>query len=659
MSALDIGARGIARAAREAIERMDENGISISKRNDLTATALEELAAENPLLTCAAGEQYTVDAVPYIQRERLIIRGNGAELRNVNATPINVENNLSSALPLGISMVWDTPLLTYFVVEAASGPALTLPAGAGTNFAPGDLVVLHGALTYPGPANAYEVYRNYLRARVVEVSGDTVVIDRALPAQLLADSPVVGNTADAHETGLARNPPYYLLYAPHISHLTLASNLGSTMRFGGVIDGTFRDLTLEGRNAISLNAMQDCLFENIRFRAWRVICELAEGSYGTVVRNMRGTLSDASTRFGGAPDTAPFFISISENSAECVLDDLAVDSGPNNTTGGAGVILGVGRNNELRNSRLRFPALTAPALSIQTVVTAGHPNIDCGFRNLTVTAPICSQFFLCADPGGGVIRPYLEDSRFHGMPTVRAATLRGVEGRLRGNFFESGDVHLDNATTGWRIEHNTINGAMALTGGTGNVIRGNFIRDGFSGLNSGYLTSNTVAGNESDASRRLGAAAHLSALNSNVTATTANAAYANATFLGGDLKPGDKIFVRSAANTGSTGSTYTKTARVSVTSGATTLGAGSRAVTSASTPFDVDAVIEVVTDTFLSYTTRIGDALASASMIVSSLDANGLTVNLEFWTSNAAEGIVVRSARIVAVKPGMSHPPID
>ena len=50
MSALDIGARGIARAAREAIERMDENGISISKRNGLTALALEELAAENPLL---------------------------------------------------------------------------------------------------------------------------------------------------------------------------------------------------------------------------------------------------------------------------------------------------------------------------------------------------------------------------------------------------------------------------------------------------------------------------------------------------------------------------------------------------------------------------------------------------------------------------------
>jgi hypothetical protein len=659
MSALDISARGLAQQARETIERMDENGVSISRRHDLTAAGLEALAAENPLLMCAAGARYTVDTAPYINRERLIIRGNGAELRNVNPTPLDVVHNPSSMLPLGLSQVWDTPLLTYYDVNAASGPVLTLSTGAGANFSPGDIVILHGASSYPGPGNYYDVYRNYLRAQVIEVTGDTVLIDRALPSQLVTDSPVIANTAQNYVTGMPGSPVFYLLYAPHISHLTLASDLGDALQFGGVIDGTFRDLTLEGRNGIVLNAMQDCLFENIRFRAWRKICELAEGSYGTVVRNMRGTLSDASTRFGGAPDTAPFFIGVSENTAECALDDLAVDSGPNNTTGGAGVILGSGRSNELRNSRLRFPALTAPALSIQTVATAGHPNIDCGFRNLTVTAPICSQFFLCADAGAGVIRPYLEDSRFYGAPTVRAATPRGVEGRLRGNFFESGDVYLDNSTTGWRIERNTINGAMALTGGTGNVIRGNFIRDGFSDLNSGYLKSNTVAANESAASRRLAAAAHLSALNSNVTTTTANAAYASAIFLAGDLSPGDRIFVRSAANTGSAGSTYTKTARVSVTSGETTTGAGSRAVTSGSTPFDVDTVIEVVTDTFLSFTTRIGDIVASASMIVPSLGANGLTVNLEFWTSNSAEGIVVRSARIVAVKPGMSHPPID
>jgi hypothetical protein len=660
MSALDVGARAIARGAQEAIKRMDENGISISKRNDLTAAALEGLALENPLLICAAGEQYTVDTAPYLRRQGLIIRGNGAELRNVNQTPLDVDHNVNVALPLGVSMVWDTPLLTYFAVQGANGSALTLPTGAGASFAPGDLVVLHGALTYPGPGNAYEVYRNYLRARIVEVAGDAVVLDRAPPAQLLADSPVIGNTANAHQTGLPGYPQYYLLYAPHISNLRIASDVGETFKHGGVIDGVFRDLTLEGRNGLVLNALQDCLFENIRFRAWRKICELSEGSYGTVVRNMRGSLTDASTGFGGAPDTAPFFIGISENCAECVMDDIAVDSGPNDTTGGAGVIFGAGRSNELRNSRLRFPALTAPALSIQTVADAGHSNVDCGFRDLAVTAPVCSQFFSCSDAGAGLLRPYLATSRFYGTPTLRAATLRGVEGRLRDNFFESGDVHLDTASTRWRIESNTINGKMVLGGGTGNVIRGNFIRDGFDGLTNAFLKANSVADNESDASRRLAGAAYLSSSPSTVTALSGNPPFASATFIAGDLKPGDKILVRSAANTSSAGSTHTKTARVSVTSNLTTSGAGSRAVTGASIPFDVDAVIEVISDTFLTFSTRIGDTtLASASIVASSLDAHGLTVNLEYWTTNAAEGIFVRSARIVAVKPGMSHPPID
>ena len=125
MSALDVGARAIARGAQEAIKRMDENGISISKRNDLTAAALEGLALENPLLICAAGEQYTVDTAPYLRRQGLIIRGNGAELRNVNQTPLDVDHNVNVALPLGVSMVWDTPLLTYFAVQGRTG--LRLP----------------------------------------------------------------------------------------------------------------------------------------------------------------------------------------------------------------------------------------------------------------------------------------------------------------------------------------------------------------------------------------------------------------------------------------------------------------------------------------------------------------------------------------------------
>lgn len=659
MSALDIGARGVAVRAQRAFARTDEGNASLAWRSEATAAALEALALEYPLLTGEAGAIHTVDTAPYIMRDRLVIRGNGAELRNVNPTPLDVDHNLSAGLNLGNSSVWETPLLTYYPVASASGSSLALSAGAGDNFAPGDLVVLHGATTYPGPENHYDIYRNYLRARVVKVTADEVVLDRSIPRELADDVPVIANTAEDMISYLPGAPQYYLLYAPHISDLTVSSDVGTALQNGGVIDGVFRDLTLHGRNGLALNAMQDCLFEGIRFVAWRKICELAEGSYGTVVRNMRGVLTDAGTRFAGASDIAPFFIALGESSAECVLDDLAVDSGPNDATG-AGVIFGSGRNNEMRNSRLRFPALTASAISIQTVATAGNPNADCGFRNLSVTAPVCSQFFVCSDGGAGIVRPYLEGSRFLGAPTVRAATLRGIDGRFYGNFFENGDVQLDNSTARCRIEDNTINGSMNLLGGTGNVVRGNYIRDGFSGLSNNFLRTNTVADNESDASRRLAAAAHISALNSNVTTTFVNSAYASAVFAAGDLKPGDKIFVRSAANTASTGSTHIKNARVSVTSNGTTTGAGSRAVTSASTPCDVEAVIEVVTDTFLSFVTRIGDTTAgSGSVIVSSLNTYGLTVNLEYWTSNSAEGIVVRTARIVAVKPGMRHLPIQ
>ena len=166
MSVLDIGARGLAAQARRAAARADENGVSMAMRSEPTAAALVALADERPLLTGEAGAIYTVELPPFIMGQRFTIRGNGAELRNVNQTPLDQDHTLSVTLPLGISMVWNTPFLTYFSVEAASGPDLTLPAGAGANFAPGDLVVLHGASKYYGPGNEYEVYRNYLRARV-------------------------------------------------------------------------------------------------------------------------------------------------------------------------------------------------------------------------------------------------------------------------------------------------------------------------------------------------------------------------------------------------------------------------------------------------------------------------------------------------------------
>jgi hypothetical protein len=659
MSALDIGARGIARRARLDFERTTERNASLAMRSEPTAAALEALAAEHSLLTGEPGATYTVEKAPFLKRDRLIIRGNGAELRNVNQTPLDVDHTVGAALPLGVSMVWSTSYLTYYPVTSATGLELTLAPGAGANFAPGDLVVLHGATKFYGPGDEYEVFRNYLRARVLEASADGVVIDRALPAQLLADSPLIGNTAENMPTSLPGAGTYYLLYAPHISHLTIASDVADVFQQGGVIDGVFRDLTIEGRNGLVVNALQDCLFENIRFRAWRKICELAEGSYGTVVRGMRGTLTDASTRFGGASDAPTMLIGLGENCAECVLEDFAVDSGPNDVPSGAAVIIGSGRHNEFRNSRLRFPAVTVPILSIQPNATLGHPTVDCGFRNLTVTAPVCAQFFACNEAGSGVVRPYVLDSRFYGAPTLRAATLNGRDGRLGGNFFENGDVYLAGATTkGWRVEGNTINGAMVFQGGTNNIIRGNYVRDGFQGLTDSFLKLNTVVDNESEASRRLDDASLISNVQTSITTTSPNTAYGTATFAAGDLSPGDKIYFSASANTSSAGTTG-RFARVSLTQNSTTTGLGSHSIATPATPIGIEGVIEIRTDTFLVCDFSIGGKPVHSVASVASVAANGLTVNLEYWVSAGNEQINLRGARIVAVKPGMKHLPVN
>ncbi|MGV3554165.1 MAG: hypothetical protein ACO1OD_02805 [Croceibacterium sp.] len=87
MSALDIGARGLAQRALQAFARTDENGASIAQRSAPTAAAFEALAAEYSLLTGEAGATYTFDTTAYPVRQQLLIRGNGAELRNVNETP--------------------------------------------------------------------------------------------------------------------------------------------------------------------------------------------------------------------------------------------------------------------------------------------------------------------------------------------------------------------------------------------------------------------------------------------------------------------------------------------------------------------------------------------------------------------------------------------
>jgi hypothetical protein len=648
VNAVDITARGLARRALESGATLqaqaassDEGGANIEARTEPTAAALEALSDEFALLTGRAGVTHTVETAPYLRRDRLTIRGNGAELRNVNQTPLSGGADSEQAtLPVGNSNVWSTDALTYYPVVSTDGIVLTVRSGDGDNFADGTLVVVRGATHFNIVAGDYNVYRNVIRARVVAATADTITLDRLLPRELLADAPVIANADQGTDT-------YYLLHAPHISNLVLSSDVGESLKWGGVIDGTFRDLTFIGRNGIALNAMQDCLIENVHVQGWRKFCELAESSFGTTIRHLRASLADASTKRNGSSDVAPNFISLGENCAECVFDDLLVNSGSNDSTLNA-CQLGPGRNNEIRNSVLRFPAHTGPALAIQSGGFAGNEIVDCGYRNVTVHAPVCSRFFLIKDVAQTVIRPYLIDVKCFGVPTVSAGFVSGDQGVLSNIWCEHGALDLSGSFTNWVIERC-------------------YFPDGFTNLTPEVLQANPgIRDNESDASRRLNAAASITEGNTIlVTSTATRNVYKSATFTAGDLKNGDKIFVYTKARAGGVGGTA-RSARLSVLAGAATsfVVGGSTTKTVTNAAMNMMAEITVATDpvsgidTVLAYHSIVGGTELSATVGIPSLADNDLTVNVEYWCENASDPVKVEEVRIIPVKPGMRHLPL-
>jgi hypothetical protein len=667
MNAVDITARALAVRARETetalaspagagsigtangtslqtlIDQTDQGAANIGARAAPTAAELEALSAKFGVLTGYAGARHTVETAAYLTRDRLVIRGNGAELRNIDPTPLTgVGDPTQVGLTIGISNVWLTDYLTYYGVLATAGTEVTVdPEGSG-KFAPGDLVIVHGRTRYFVPGDEYNIYRNALRARVVSASGTTVTLDRMLPAELLADGPVIANVAEGIDAGFEGPPQFYLLYAPHVSNLVVASDIGGTLQWGGVIDGTLRDLTLIGRNAVALNAMQDCLLENIHFQAWRKICELAEGSYGTTVRTLRGSLSDASTRRNGSSDVPTFFISIGENCAECVLDDLNVNSGPNDTTYNACQI-GSGRHNEIRNSVLRFPANTGPALAIQSNAAPGHGVLDSGYRNVTVHAPVCSRFFVVNDTGGGITRAYFRDCRFYGNPSLSAGLITGDEGSLRDVWCERGALAFTGTPTNW-------------------TIRDCYFPDGFAGLTDALLAANDIAENDSDANRRLRQAAKIVVGNTvQIAETSTNNIYQSATFAAGDLAVDDQVYVYTEASAGGAGGTN-RQGRLSITVNGSTTGIGSILRTANGAPMGYEAQITVLADSgtvaVLGYRVKAGGTSFEGVVNVSSLAANSLTLNMEYWCGSAADPVNTRVCRIVGVKPGMKHLPL-
>jgi len=642
MNALDVTARGLAKRALDAEAETNEGAVSIAARGEPTAAALEALSAGYAALMGVAGASHTVETAPYLTRDRLVIRGNGAELRNINATPLSTGDVPQAALPIGTSNVWATDALTYYPILSNSGTVLTVASGDGDNFAVGDLVVVHGATKFYVASGEYNVYRNYTRARVVAATASAITLDRLLPAELLADSPVIANAGEGIWAGFDGPSQYDMLYAPHVSNLTLASDLGETLKWGGVIDGTFRDLTMIGRNGVALNALQDCLFENIHVHAWRKVCELAEGSYRTTVRNLWASLADATAKFGGGDDTSGFFISIGENSAECVLEGLSVDSGSNNATSGKACILGSGRDNEIRNSVLRFPSHTGDGLSIQNNATAGSASVDCGYRNVTLRLPVGQRFFNVSDAGGGLTRPYLVDCRCFGTVTDYAGRISGSQGRLDNVWCEDGALFFSGTVTNWTIKNC-------------------YFPDGFSNLTRSLLLTNRILDNESDSSRRIAGAAIVNTLQATITGTVANTVIHTMAIQPGDLRALDEVHFRLAGTTGG-GGTNTRHVRVTCQiDGATEVEIAHMTTTGNGDAWSVEGTIEIQNTTvvhaavkqFVNSAQTYRDTRPSGG----DLDAYGFTLRVQVWT-DVSGSVATQLVKIAGQKAGMRNVPV-
>jgi len=660
MNALDIAARGLAGRAlqagtalastagaagigtadgatvQEIVDETRDGSANLRARTASTAAATEALSAQFAALTGYAGDTHTVETAPYLLRDHLVIQGNGAELRNVNTTPLEIDDIVSVALPLGSSHVYATDDLTYYPVLSTSGLELTVAEGTGANFSAGDLVVVHGATKYVGGGD-YEIYRNYARARVVSATATTITLDRMLTAELQADAPVIANSGEGMDAGIPGPPRYYLLFAPHISNITLASDMGSAWKWGGVIDGTFRDIRLTGRNGIVFNAMQDCLFDNIRFLARRKICELAEGSCGTTIRKLHGSLTDAGT------DRPGFFIGIHENSAECVIEDINVSSGPNTTipATGSAVQLGSGRSNVIRKGVLRFPNHTGAGLSIQSNSTPGSPVVDCGYEMLDVYLPNGSVFLSIGDAGAGVIRPFARDIKFFGSVSSRAVNVVGNGGTLDNVWCEDGGVLFTGTTTNW-------------------TIRNCFFPDGFENLTRDRLATNRIYNNESDASRRIAAAAIVSAAQATVSSTTANNPVHTLTIAPGDLKTLDEVHFKLAGAVGNESNVH----HVRVTcriDGSIAVEIAHMTTATPQADWIVEGTVEVQANSIVHATTKVlvGSATTGTTTRTTggNLDTNGLVLVVEMWTETSGS-VTQQLAKLAGQKAGMRNVPV-
>jgi hypothetical protein len=646
VNAVDVTARGLASRVQTLIDATLEGAVNIGARDVPTAAALEALAAGAGAITGYAGATHTVETAPFLRRDDLVIRGNGATLRNLSASDWNSDSFDGATLPLGTSDLLASYRLTLDAVQSANGNAVTLSPGAASRYSPGDHFYCRGTTehSYVADGATYHVPRFVRRGVILDVAGDVLILDRALPPDLMADQAKIATVAEGVNSAIAGQPLYYLL-RPHVSALTLVSDNGEAIKMGGIIGGAIRDLHIEAINGMVLGAMERTLVENVTFVAHRKIAEIAEGSNGVMFRNFAGSV------VAGPGGPAPVLMQIGENSSDCVMERFDVDGGPDIGPNRVACLLHSGRRNAMRDMTLDLRNQTGTLTALQSLSTEGNSCDDSGFSDVTVLGTSPLMFFALNDGGAGINRGFWRNVRFFGMPTqtVSAGTVRRA-GWLGGN----GTVYRNV----W-CEHGAAEIDPAATDIT---VRDCYFPDGFVGLTDSLFMANDIHDNDSDANRRLRKAARIVIGNAaQVTSMVPNNPYQAATFAGGDLRTGDRIFVYTEASAGGTGPSN-RQARLSLTVNGVTTGIGSIVRTGNGNPMGYEAEWTILTDTgttaSIGYRINAGGTFFEGVINVASLLASSLTVTMEYWCGAAADPVNTRVCRIIPMKRGMKHLPL-
>lgn len=603
-----------------------------------TAAELEAfLTANQGRAIFKPGTSYTVETAPFPTEDNLFIDGQGATLTNTNATPIGTNDLVNQTLFLGTDAINFMAHLTAYEVQSITREKLTLDTGDGANFAVGDLVWVHGDTFYTAPAGT--IYRNQLRARVTDVTGDVVTLDRPLPKALQDDTTVViANLAEGITYPHPSIPELYFLYRPTIQNLKLASTaLSNWGGFGGVIDGVWRNIVVDARNGFVFNGLQNCTVEGIRFQARRKLVELAHGSAGTTVSNIKGAI------IGDGTDATVYVAAISENSHDCTIKDFDLDSGPAAVTGGNAVLLASGTNNRFRDGTFRLPSLsnTTTALGITSRSEAGNSTDDCGYENLEVYCGTPSGFFTISDTGAGINRAYFRNITFRGTPANRAGAIVGAvnEAQIENVNCESGAMRLSSTMTNCRIANNYFPG-------------------GFSNLTLAILQSNDIRDNQSDASHRIMAAAKVAAAQTSVTETTANTAFSAATMTiaAGDLTNGDAVHLCLAGTKSGTNNSHIRV--TCQTDGSTPFELAHIQTTTSGDAWEIAGIIEVQSNIAVYWRgqqiTSAGATGLGVRNTGGNLTNNGLVVTVEIWTETSGS-VEVQSYAIAGQKLGMRN----